>query len=431
MMKNGMRRPLSLWMALVMTASLAVVPAAAKNAANPPAEESAAQAPAPAEENFPTVTLTPGQGQTKHIYANGELTSPETMPEHAAEPKASYQGDPGADNPGGGDDDDHEDNGNVSISATTTVNPDGSKTTVDTKKDGTVIVIVKKKDGSIGATATDVSGQINASVQLPSRVAAGATDGGGTITLPLEGIRAPQSIDRAPVLTIDTSGVHGVKVDIPVVNKGPSIVAVLIKADGTGQIMKNTVPTQEGIAVRVNSGDMLKILDNRRVFADISGHWAADAAAFASSRELFLGDAPNTFSPNAKMTRGMLLTVLARYENVNTQGGAVYYEKAAAWAMANGLSDGSKLSGEITREQLAAILYRYAVLKNKLSGEGADLRSYEDANRVSEWASEAMSWAVGAGLIKGAAPTTLDPQGGATRAQVAAIIMRYAEAFGL
>lgn len=594
MMKNGMRRLLSLWMALVMTVSLVMVPAAAEDAANPPAAESAAQDPAPAAENSPAVTLKnlaqqvigtkkeytlppscsgipewaaeksentryslvinpdpkadgktytwlrDGQrisGASGEVYTvvptdrgrtirvkvtaedyTGELVpSPVAIPAGASgkptatvtagdqglairwnapsdnggapvtgcklkiaqgtekileidltsdmtsytleglsngkaydftlsavnsagsgesgtaadTPTASGGNNPGGGNSsGGGDDDDTEINGNVSISATTTVNPDGSKTTVDTKKDGTVIVTVKKKDGSAGTTATDASGQINARVQLPSGVTAGATDG-GAISLPVQGIRASQSIDRAPVLTIETSGVNGVKVDIPVVNKGPSIVAVLIKADGTGQIMKNTVPTQAGIAVRVNSGDTLKILDNRKVFADITGHWAADAAAFVSSRELFLGTAPNTFSPNAKMTRGMLLTVLARYENVNTEGGAAYYEKGAAWAMANGLSDGSRLSAEITREQLAAILYRYAILKNKLSGEGADLRGYEDANRVSEWASDAMSWAVGAGLIKGTAPTALDPQGGATRAQVAAIIMRYAETFGL
>lgn len=247
----------------------------------------------------------------------------------------------------------------------------------------------------------------------------------------MQGIRAPQSIDRAPVVIIETSGVNGVKVNIPVVNHGPSIVAVRIMADGTGRIIKTTIPTQDGIAVRVNSGDTLKILDNRKTFADMKDHWAADAVAFVTSRELFLGTTPNTFSPNAKMTRGMLVTVLARYDNVNTEGGAAYYEKGAAWAVTNGLSDGSRMDAEITREQLVTILYRYCILKNKLRGQGADLSGYQDADQVGRWARDAMSWAVGAGLLKGTTPTTLDPKGGATRAQVAVILMRCAETFGL
>lgn len=319
----------------------------------------------------------------------------------------------------------------ASASGVTAKNPDGSTTTVDAKKDGTVVVTVKKRDGSTGTIITDASGQIRAAVHLPFKAASGATGGGSAISLPVQGIRAPQNIDRAPVVIIETSGGNGVKVNIPVVNHGPSIVAVRIKDDGAGQIIKNTVPTQDGVAVRVNSGDTLKILDNRKTFADMTDHWAADAVDFVSSRELFFGARPGIFSPGAKMTRGMLMTVLARYENVNTEGGAAYYEKGAAWAVTNGLSDGSRIDAEITREQLVTILYRYCILKNKLSCEGADLADYKDADCVGLWARDAMSWAVGAGLIKGTTPTTLDPKGGATRAQVAAIIMRYAETFGL
>lgn len=279
----------------------------------------------------------------------------------------------------------------------------------------------------VDAAAPAAEEEPAARVLVPLKAAGEAA--GGAISLPAQGLRAPQSIDRAPAVIIETSGVNGVRVNIPVVNHGPSIVAVRIEADGTGQIIKNTVPTRDGVAVRVNSGDTLKILDNRKTFADMKDHWAADAAAFVSSRELFLGTAPGIFSPGAKMTRGMLVTVLARYENVNTEGGAACYEKGAAWAVANGLSDGSRMDAGITREQLAAILYRYCILKNKLSGEGMDLAGYKDADLVGPWARDAMSWAVGAGLMKGTTPTTLDPKGGATRAQAAVIIMRYAERF--
>lgn len=277
------------------------------------------------------------------------------------------------------------------------------------------------------AAAPDASGQVTATVRLPAKAANGATGSGSAALLPLKSLYAPQDIGKAPTVTVNTSGVNGVKVEVPVVNKGPGIVAVLVRDDGTGRLIKNTLPTQEGIAVRVNSGDTIRILDNRKPFEDIVEHWAADAVDFVSARELFNGTGPNAFSPDAAMTRGMLMTVLARYEDVDTEGGGPWYEKGAAWAVDKGLSDGTRLDDNITREQLATIMYRYAILKGGLSGGGASLSGFADADRVSGWAADAMSWAVGTGLIKGTTPTRLDPQGSATRAQMAAIITRYAE----
>lgn len=313
--------------------------------------------------------------------------------------------------------------------STITSPPGEHKTTVVTGKDGAVTTTMQNKDGSCGTTVTDASGQTAAIVRLPFEAADGAVNG-SPVTLPIPGVCASQDIGRAPAVTVDTSGVNGVQVNIPVVNKGAGVVAVLVKADGAGQIIRNTAPTREGIAIRVNSGDTIKILDNRKPFEDTRDHWAADAADFASSRELFKGAASGVFSPDAGMTRGMLVTVLARYENVDTGGGAAWYEKGAAWAMDKGLSDGTRLDDNITREQLAAIMYRYAILKGRLSGAGARLSDYADAHLVSGWAADAMSWAVGAGLIKGATATQLDPRGSATRAQVAAVMMRFAEIFG-
>lgn len=310
-------------------------------------------------------------------------------------------------------------------------NPDGNRVTVETREDGAVVTTVRNGDGSSGVTVIAPSGQTTATVRLPASVAGRAANGGGAVTLPVQGIYASQNIDRAPTVTINTSGVNGVEVDIPLANKSAGVVAVLVMADGTEQIVRRTIPTRNGVALLVNNGDTIKVLDNSVSFADTGGHWAADAVDFVSARGLFYGTTPNTFSPNARMTRGMLVTVLARYENVDTEGGAVWYERGAAWAMANGLSDGSRMNGNITREQLATIMYRYAILKGKLSGTGADLHGYTDADRVSSYAAEAMSWAVGVGLIKGTTSTTLDPQGNATRVQVAVIIMRYAEMFGL
>lgn len=310
-------------------------------------------------------------------------------------------------------------------------NPDGSRVTVENREDGTVVTTVRNQDGSSGVTAIAPSGQTTATVRLPSNVAGRAANGGGAVTLPIQGIRASQNIDRAPTVTVNTSSVNGVKVEIPLVSRNTGIVAVLMEAGGTERIIRNTIPTWNGIAIRVNSGDTIKILDNSMSFADTKGHWASDAVNFVSARRLFYGTGANTFSPNARMTRGMLVTVLARYADVDTADGVTWHEKSAAWAVANGLSDGTSLDSSITREQLVTILYRYAVFEGRLSGTGADLQGYKDVDRVSNYAVDAMSWAVGAGLIKGTTPTTLEPQGSATRAQVAVIIMRYAEMFGL
>lgn len=355
-------------------------------------------------------------------------------------PKASGGGGGGIGGGGGG------------IGGGSTTTPDDIKTTVETKEDGTVITTIKdskgnvirtekRPDGSIlstvnhvdgcnGTIETDTEGKTTAVVDVPAAVASRAVDG-SAVSLPVVGIWAHSDIEKAPAMVVNTFGVNGVKVHVRVENMSPTVVAVEIKPDGTPVIIKNTIPTKDGIMLRMNHLEVIRFLDNKKSFTDAQNHWAADAVGFVSSRELFNGTAPDTFSPNAEMTRAMLVTVLARYADADTEGGATWYEKGAAWAVANGLSDGTNLNGNITREQLITIMYRYATFEGKLSGTGVDLRDYADADRVSSWAVDAMSWAVGVGLIKGTTQATLDPQGSATRAQVATVIMRYAELFGL
>ena len=138
------------------------------------------------------------------------------------------------------------------------------------------------------------------------------------------------------------------------------------------------------------------------------------------------GTSASAFSPNANTTRSMIVTILARLDGVNTSGNP-WYAAGREWAMNNGISDGTNMEGEITREQLAAMLYRYAKLKGYDVSASADISGYEDASSASSWAKEAMQWAVGAGLINGRTATTLALQGNATRAEAAAILMRFAQ----
>ena len=136
------------------------------------------------------------------------------------------------------------------------------------------------------------------------------------------------------------------------------------------------------------------------------------------------GTSKNSFSPNATTTRGMIVTILARVEGVNTNG-TPWYAAGQKWAMDNGISDGTNMTGEVTREQLAAILYRYAKLKGYDTSKSNKLDSFKDADKVSSWAVEAMQWANAESLINGKSNSMLDPQGKATRAETAAILMRF------
>lgn len=165
-------------------------------------------------------------------------------------------------------------------------------------------------------------------------------------------------------------------------------------------------------------------------FTDVaSGSWYYDGVKYAYDNGLMNGTGTNAFSPNADTTRGMIVTILARMESFNTSGGAMWYARGREWAMENGISDGTNMEGKITREQLAAMLYRYAKLKGYDVSAAADISSYTDDSSVSSWAKEAMQWAVGAGLINGRTATTLAPQGYATRAEVASILMRFMQKF--
>ena len=123
------------------------------------------------------------------------------------------------------------------------------------------------------------------------------------------------------------------------------------------------------------------------------------------------------------MTRGMIVTVLARMEGVDTSTGSAWYEAGQKWAIAEGISDGTNMEQGLTREQLALMLYRYA----NTPAVSGNLNGFADGDSVSSWATQAMTWAIQEGLISGVGNNTLNPQGQASRAQVATILMRFIE----
>lgn len=305
----------------------------------------------------------------------------------------------------------------------TTTQPDGSTTEVVTRTDGSSTTTVEQADGSSSVTTVDRNGQAETTVEIPTAVVNEAEADDAAVSLPMPPVTDVE-VDReeAHTITVDLSGAEQVAVEIPVENPTPGTVAVLVNPDGSEEVLRTCVTTDTGVLATLNSGDTIKIVDNSVDFVDVPNtHWASDYVDFAASRGLFSGTSANTFSPDTAMTRGMIVTVLSRFDNVESTGGSVWYEAGRDWAMANGISDGTGMENVITREQLALMLYRYAG-SPAISG---NLNAYSDGSTVSSWAEEGMIWAVQNGLISGVGNGALNPQGSATRAQVATILRQY------
>lgn len=230
-----------------------------------------------------------------------------------------------------------------------------------------------------------------------------------------------------------------VSIDKTSASKG-STVTVTVKAKDGYKLDKLTITDAKGNTVEVTDKGNGKytftmpegkvtvtptfVADNgsqteSKSYSDVkTGDWYADAVKYVSDKGLMSGTGSDKFAPSATTTRAMLMTVLARYAGEDTTGGATWYEKGMNWAKAKGVSDGTNPNANITREQLVTMMYRYAG-SPKADGK---LDSFSDAASVSTYAADAMQWAV----VNGS-NGKLNPQNNATRAQVAAILMRFCE----
>lgn len=178
-----------------------------------------------------------------------------------------------------------------------------------------------------------------------------------------------------------------------------------------------------------------------RVFSDTkSSDWYAEAAAYAYNNGLMQGDENGNFGGNDSATRGQIVTILHRLAGEPDAGdakfndvkGTEYYADAVAWAATNGLVNGYEdgtfsANGDVTREELATILYRFASAQGWVGETTGALTGFSDGDTTSEWATEALAWAVSVGLLQGNDDGTLNPGGNATRAEIATILMRFCE----
>ena len=220
-------------------------------------------------------------------------------------------------------------------------------------------------------------------------------------------------------------------------SKGSQVLAV-VNDDGSMKVLKKSVVENGKAYAEIPSGATVKVIANKKTFKDVKdSDWFASAVDFASSHELFQGVGNDEFAPKANMTRAMLVTVLYRLQDEPKAGNAsfddvpgdTWYTKAVAWAAEESIvlgvgNDRFAPNDNITREQIATILYRYMkYLGVDVSAKG-DLSKFKDGKDVSSWAQEAMLWAQKVGLFQGDDQGNLNPRSNATRAEVATLIQR-------
>lgn len=293
------------------------------------------------------------------------------------------------------------------------------------------------------------SGTVSATPDFSKRSSGGSSGGSSsgkttykvtTSAVNNGGVNAsPSNAEKGATITITLSPDKGYKLDKLTVTDGSGKSVSTVKKSDT--VYTFTMPAS---AVKVGVS-YVKATEtpSETKFNDVSANdWFASAVDYVTGKGMMNGTADNTFSPKANTTRGMVVTVLYRLENQPSTSAAsftdvasgAYYANAVAWANANGIVSGygsGKFgpNDKVTREQLAAILYRYAQYKkyDVSVGEDTNILSYNDAQSISTYAIPAIQWACGAGVVTGKSGSKLDPKGNATRAEVAAMLMRFCE----
>ena len=303
------------------------------------------------------------------------------------------------------------------VIATTTAK-DGSVTRIETKPDGSSVTESKAADGSTGTVKTDKNGQTEAETTLSSKAIEDAKKSGEAVKAPVE-VKATRDSSTAPTVKIELPRNSGeTKVEIPVSNVKPGTVAVLVHPDGTEEIVKNSLPTEDGIQLTVNGGATVKIVDNSKDFIDTRSHWAKDAIDFVSARELVNGMNDSIYAPNNSTTRAQLWTILARQNDADLNGGNTWYEKAQLWSKNKGISDGTEPNAAINRAQMVTMLWR---AKGQPAAGGA--ATFTDVSADSYYAG-AVSWAIENGITAGVGGGRFDPNSTCTRAQIATFLYR-------
>ena len=341
---------------------------------------------------------------------------------------------------GGSSSSDRDTSSSGTVKTETTKNNDGSVTKTETKKDGTKVETTTGKDGSVsktttnpngssvtetkaadgstGTVKTDKNGQTTAETKVSAKAVEDAKKNVEAVKAPVE-VEATRNSNTAPTVKVELpKGAGETKVEIPVSNVKSGTVAVLVHPDGTEEILKNSIPTEDGIQLTVDGGATVKIVDNSKDFIDTRNHWAKDAIDFVSARGLVNGMNDFIYAPNNSTTRAQLWTILARQNDADLNGGSVWYEKAQLWSKDKGISDGTEPNAAINRAQMVTMLWR--TMGQPAAAANA---SFADVPANSYYA-QAVSWAVENGITTGVGGGKFDPTATCTRAQIATFLAR-------
>ena len=319
-----------------------------------------------------------------------------------------------------------------------TKHPDGSTTTTDKTPNGTTGTVTTDKNGNV----TEVEGHVS------DKDTEQAQKDDEPVKLPVIVPVTPEG-EKAPNIEIELpEGSGSIQIEIPVKKPTTSTVVIVVKPNGEEVPLQQSIVTDNSVIFPLDGSAVIKIVDRSRYFLDVHGvnHWATAHVDFVTARDLFYGTSNTHFSPEHSMTRGMLVTVLYRlagspnlpeanlgypFRDVTLEN---WYSDAVYWATYHGIVSGYHdgrfgPNDNITREQMATILYRYAQYKGYNIKDQAVLDKFSDFEQVNSWSSDALSWANAKNLIVGTSATTLTPNGSATRAQVAAIFSRFVNTF--
>ena len=272
-------------------------------------------------------------------------------------------------------------------------------------------------EAEVDVQVTRYTGGSNSSSSTTYNVAVD-TAKNGTVSV------SPKNASKGTTVTITAKPADGYEVDeVVVTDKNGDTVKVTAKGNDkytfvmpAGKVDVDVTFVKETVAPTVS-------------FTDVKANaWYYDAAIYAAENGLMSGTGNGAFSPDMTTSRAMIWTILARVDgqNISVSYGN-WYDKAQAWAISAGVSDGTSPNAPITREQLAVMLYGFAKDQGYVTTGGVSLSRYVDASDVSAWAVEALEWAVGNGLISSMGNNILAPTGTATRAQVAVILMNFCE----
>lgn len=333
--------------------------------------------------------------------------------------------------------------------ATTTVtNPDGSTSTITTStaSDGTITISATTSTGSAGTTVMSASGNtVSATTTISENALQAAAAAGKPVTAPVAIVPVPSSaLGAAPVVHVTmptsvkgyTSVADMPKVEIQVPSVTPGTVVYRRNADGSTTLIKECSTGDDSVIVPVDGSCDLIVAYNTRTFTDVQNHWAQDRIEFVTAREIFNGSGTK-FDPDGTMTRAMVAQIVYNYDRFSTRGirsdfadvpADEWFANSIGWASEQGVVGGygTKFlpTDSITRQDLIAILYRYARSADYNVNAYENLDVYPDAASVSEYARPAMQWALSTGII-GGTDRGLEPLNLATRAEVAAIMARF------